>query len=96
MCWNWAIHKTYKVKGGKKAKWSVIHMVRVKKKDVSFYMLKITQEGHKKLVIEVASRDGKNTREEIFLAKNWSIKHIQISSHITSVQLNFHKLNTSE
>ena len=32
-------------------------------------MLKITQEGHKKLVIEVASRDGKNTREEI-LAKN--------------------------
>ena len=40
------------------------------KKDVSFYMLKITQEGHKKPVIEVASRDGKNTREEIFLVKN--------------------------
>ena len=40
-----------------------------KKKDVSFYMLKITQEGHKKLVIEVASRDGKNTREEIFFGK---------------------------
>ena len=40
------------------------------KKDVSFYMLKITQEGHKKLVIEIASRDGKNTREQIFLLKN--------------------------
>ena len=40
------------------------------KKDVGFYMLKITQEGHKKLVIEIASRDGKNTREQIFLLKN--------------------------
>ena len=46
-------------------------MVLVKKKDVSFYMLKITQEGHKKLVIDVASRDGKNTRD--FFAKK--LKH---------------------
>ena len=55
---------------------------------------KITQEGHKKLVTEVASREGKGTRGETFCKK---LKHnTQISSHITSVQLNFHKLNTSE
>ena len=40
------------------------------KKDVSFYMLKITQEGHKKLVTEVALREGKDTKGEIFLVKN--------------------------
>ena len=35
------------------------------KKDVSFYMLKITQEGHKKLVTEVASREGKDTQSNL-------------------------------
>ena len=58
------------MKGAKKAVKCDSYGTCGKKKDVSFYMLKITQEGHKKPVIEVASRDGKNTREEIFLVKN--------------------------
>ena len=49
----------------------MIHTVLVgKKKDVRFYMLKITREGHKKLVTEVALREGKDTKGEIFLVKN--------------------------
>ena len=49
----------------------MIHTVLVGKIiDVSFHMLKITQEGHKKLVTEVALREGKDTKGEIFLVKN--------------------------
>ena len=36
-------------------------------------MLKITQEGHKKLITEVALREGKDTRGEIFFGKK--LKH---------------------
>lgn len=58
------------MKGAKKAVKCDSYGTCGKKKDVSFYMLKITQEGHKKLVTEVASREGKDTKGEIFSVKN--------------------------
>ena len=66
MCWNWAIHKTYRVKGGKKQSevWFIWYLI--KKKRCKLYKLKITQGRHRKLVTEVALREGKDTRGEIF------------------------------
>ena len=46
-------------------------MILDKKKRYKLYKLKITQGRHRKLVTEVALREGKDTRGEIFfLVKN--------------------------
>ena len=53
-----------------------------KKKDISFYILKIIQERHKKLIAEVVLREGKDTRRYFFFFGK-KLKHNMHTNNFT-------------